>query len=1326
MEQPSPIYPPTVRAVARAFHKIVSLSPTSQPSIKNAFPGGDLGHSGNDISELQRDTSKSFDIPSDTEDMDHPQISTIDDAVAPKDRHPAVGSIYQTIHTGSYVTRQPKSNESPRQNFRFGKPKPFLANTKPTRNTAATVLMPPSTAPQPILAETTRNLLTDHASSGVEAAATSSQEEAHRYKVPRSTSPISEPPVHSSSIPQPSSWLSDPKPDSNPQTRYSTPTETMPDDKSTPSKMLDNAVSQAAAGQQPWSGESQEVVRGEVHNSTEHEEATVIQDASDEEEGGRHDEDTDMLDGTTLIGAVPESPQKVQDTSTSSSFSTERPPIIEQPSGQGHGGGRGQMGKEASEASITATSQRVQKVHERLTTAHDRSPPPATPPCSHVNDNQSMGTEELMKALAVKVRSEKQQQHDMKAREEEREDELRAVGAICQALDRQLRESEHRVSAQEEELAKYRQQIPTWQERVKKLIKFVNGLNNDHGRLRDVAQAIRKEQQDLRVERHTMEKIVENTKATVEHERLQRKEMVLKARYDAEKIEQVMNTKGLDLLKENTRFRAELDRTVTLQKTLALSASSYDALSERLAQQEAAIGLKVQSLCDILQSNISKTSLSGPEDVMSKLQECLALLQESRKEARVLPDDVHNLHSLMAESNTRLSRLTTECGSSIEATAQLGGRLATQLDAQVQKLHAAIEGGHLSNEQITDLKEVKAKIAEQLRASETSLAGYRHKATSLENQEQLHLQKISALEAEVNTIRSQTHESPLMALRLHDSEKHCISMKEQLTACQSQLAAAKAQIDSSNQETSELRDLLEITNGDLTERQARVERLEAEKTAVENQAALNEKRTRAELSRASENNVTSRTAEFRNEIKGLRHAASVTEKELQMERSKLEQLQADKVAASDSVERLQSSVSELQSRATTSEHTISRLEQSIKDARQEGAEKDAHLRGLQAELREVREAATKDNEASRKALLKLHNAEEERLRLENEHSKILAEYDDLKEQLAVASSKSNAQEAQIQDLLNKLAAIKTGSTTSGSSPAHSLNRSRSTERHLAVVEDSQDRVLRQRRGILKRGHVIDDSQEHTGQTHQGSSRALSSDELSRADSRSYVPKDVRDKAIASSSPLTDIRRTASPVIDGASMYPQSPLMGQGNNALGLSCRRSDVTPYHDASSHQESPVPGNSWAYNTTVTSTKTHSVTASITGMSPFSANGAPPRTAAHKSSQSSAIKQSDSQTELHSRQNLKALGSKRPHPGVTGSDDRRKRRRMSSEAEKHGLGPTQISPIKAGSSLRRKTTLRHSQQGKHLGTSPDFEMLTHVDDHMDERFQQELQKRR
>ncbi|KAL8922354.1 MAG: hypothetical protein Q9208_005207 [Pyrenodesmia sp. 3 TL-2023] len=1278
--------------MANALRNITSFSPTSQLSAKKLSPGKDADYSKDDVSELQRDTSKVSDIPSDTEVTDYPQISDVNHLIDPRDTVPAGGLSDQTVHTGSFMRRNATSNKSPTMQFRFGKAQPFNANTQPRRNPAAIMQIPLMKAGQPTHADGARDLMTDRTSSGVEAG--TSQEETHPPEGPHSKRPGSEPTSQGSSKPQSSSYASNPNSNSQPQTRYSTPIETMPDDASIHSGSPSIAIAKASADHCS-TGEPQKAAPEEVQDSVEQEEATATQGASGEEKADRHDEDTEMLDGQTMVNALPESPQNVHGTPTSSSLSTETHPVLEQSSGLGQDETREQMEIEASEASVTAKTNIAQDVHDCPRVSHHELSPPAGPPCSHINDNQNMGTEELMKALAVRVRSEKQKQEDMKAREEAMEGVLRDAKAICKALNQQLQESEARVTAQEDELTKYRQQIPQWQERVKKLGKFVNGLNNDHGRLRDAAQAIEKEQQDLRADKDAMEKMVEGAKAIVEHERVQRKEMILKARYDAGRFEQALNTKSLDLLKENTRLRDELDRNVRLQKTMTQSSSSYEALSQQLAQQEAVMGSRTQALYDMVQTSISNNSLSSQEH-MSKLQECLAVLQASRKDARVVPADVQHLQSLITENNTRLCRLISDCGSSIEATDQLGGRLATQFDGQVQKLLKAIESGHLSQNQITDLREVKAKLAEQLNASEISLADYRRTATSLRNQEQLHLQKISALEAEVITLRNQTHESPLMALRLHDSEKQCVSIKEQLTACQSQLAAARAEIESSTQETSELRDLLEITNRDLTEQQATVERLRAEKAAFESQAIVNEERIRADLSRASDNNVKSRTGELRNEIKSLRHQASVTAEALQTGKSKLDQLQADKAAASDMVRRLESSVSELQNQAKTSAETISRLEQSIKTARQEGAEKDAHLRGVQAELQEMREAATQENEASREAISKLNNAEAERLRLESERNLMHEQCDDLKEQLAATSQSAKAQEAEIVELLGKLAASNTANTTSISSPGHSLNRSRSSERHSAVVEDSQEKVPRQRRSILKPGRVIEDSQEQNGQIQQGSSRALSSDELSRGEPISHMSRGARDLGMASSSPLTDIRRTLSPFLDGAAMYPQSPSMSQGNNVAGLGPRGSGGSPYRGAANHHEGPVSGNSWAYNTTVTSTKTHSMTASIGGISPFPANGGQPRASAHKSSQSSTIKKSDSQKELESHQNLKGLGSKRPHPGVAGSDDQRKRRRMSSEADKHGLGPTQTSPIKSVSSSRRKSTLRQSQQGK------------------------------
>lgn len=301
----------------------------------------------------------------------------------------------------------------------------------------------------------------------------------------------------------------------------------------------------------------------------------------------------------------------------------------------------------------------------------------------------------------------------------------------------------------------------------------------------------------------------------------------------------------------------------------------------------------------------------------------------------------------------------------MEAGAQLGGRLATQFDEQIQKVLSVIETGHLSQNQIVDLRETKAKIAEKLSATEKSLAESHLKATSLAIQEQLHLQKISALDAEVNMLRHRQRESPLLALRLHDSEKGCTVLKEQLATSQTQLDSTKARIEAKDQETLEFRDLLEATKAELHEQRSKAKQLSTEKAAVEAQAVLNEDAIRAAVSKASQDEITRRTDQLQDEIKGLQYEASVTAKAMQTEKSKMKQLQVEKSAALENADRLESSVSDLRREAKTSQDTISRLKQGIEVARQQEVRKDERIREVDGELREMRKAATHDSEVFR-------------------------------------------------------------------------------------------------------------------------------------------------------------------------------------------------------------------------------------------------------------------------------------------------------------------------------------------------------------------------
>lgn len=295
------------------------------------------------------------------------------------------------------------------------------------------------------------------------------------------------------------------------------------------------------------------------------------------------------------------------------------------------------------------------------------------------------------------------------------------------------------------------------------------------------------------------------------------------------------------------------------------------------------------------------------------------------------------------------------CNKSIDATNQLGNRLASQLEAQIQELVSAVGTGQASQEQIVSLREMKAAIAERLHSTEASLVDSRLKATDIAKQEQIHLQKISALEAELQVLRDQPRESPMTALRLHDAEKQCLALKEQLTTCESQLNDTKADIETQTREKSELHGFLETTKAELAGQRAKNEALKAEKADIEQQALRSEERLRTELSQACQNEISRQANKSLNEIQSLRHKVSVTEKENSASKNNMEQLHREKLAALQDAEELESSINGLREQAEESQGTIHRLQEDIQKHHQERAQLENELGEAQHELRTMRE-----------------------------------------------------------------------------------------------------------------------------------------------------------------------------------------------------------------------------------------------------------------------------------------------------------------------------------------------------------------------------------
>ncbi|KAL9018111.1 MAG: hypothetical protein Q9185_004577 [Variospora sp. 1 TL-2023] len=1229
----------------------------------------------------------------DQADMGSAMSSSATEPSARTNLEPAPIADNQVVERSNHLVRPKTHNKSPSIEFRYSNPGKPSWNTKPSRGPVAQMNMVSAIKPQNESVESAGTASSGSFPLAVEARAPETEAEQSEDLGIESTNVTAEGSV---SLRSPSKELQGPSPVSKTQpgdidfTAPSTSTE--PSCRGRPDASL---VPSDVAMHEPF--RSSAVLQ--VTQTDLQKEISINKRSSSENSTTHQFGDIDMSDAQTLVDEVSGSHGMSQISSSSLSPSPEGPPREQE--GHRHVSEQAKL----SNCGNRAESHTLDERHENPAGLPNDLSAPSDSAKSKVNDNQDMDPEKLLKALAKHHENQKQQAAQLDARERDRETHLHNLELLCQALSQQLQENEDQMALQGDELAKYRQLIPSWQARFEKLSKLVKGLANDHDRLRDSGHAIHKEQRDLVTQTQVVRKVLDDTKAALHNHRLQQQKLVSAARSDAKLQEQALNSKNLDLLKASTNLEAEQSRNASLQQVLDKSTSYHEGLSARLEQHETAIGSRITGMCAALESAVGKTSFAGHENLMAKLQECLTLLKEPRAAVPDNSDEIHNLGLAIKTNTDRLSHLTATCERSTETTAQLETKLVSQYQAHFQKALSSIETGQVSQEQINNLREIKATIGERLRAAETSVIDSRLKIATFENQEQLHLQKIAALEAEIHTVRNQTHESPLLALRLHDAEKQCATLREQLVKYNNALDASKTDIAAKGKESSELHDLLEATKADLEEQRAKFVRMSEEKANVEAQAVVTANAIRADLSRVCQNEISRMTNHLLNEIKSLQLKVSVTEREIVTGKDKMEQLHADKSAALENVVRLEKTIRDLQEETSTSRGTISQLEQYLEEGRREKLTKDEELREAQDELRCLRAARLADNEAAQR----LSTAEAARIRLEDEISGIRESFEQTKGLLAAADSRSRTQEAQMNELTLKLATANKVNATAASSPVRSSGRCQSSERQPVVVEDSQDRAPKPRRGILKSKAIIEDSQDKGAQIPQ-QGRQLSSDELSRGESLPRMPKEVRDLLLRSSSPLTDIQRTSSPVMDGGAMFPPSPGDGQGNKGSGLSARKRGDALSHGNTMHRESSVGGDLWSYETSTTSTRVRAVSASLHGMSASASSHFPPRRviepskATHSLSQSSGTVTQDSQSNRQSHHTREDHGMKRSHPGskpgAASSEGQSKRRRLSTEKEKF---PGQTSPVKSTSS--RRGTLRRSK------------------DKFSERFQKELE---
>ncbi|KAL8967279.1 MAG: hypothetical protein Q9183_002995 [Haloplaca sp. 2 TL-2023] len=1283
------------------------------------------------------------DRPSDVDDTDEPEIATLEESV----RTPSTFPVTQTQPFFQFQRPTTDSEENPAMGFSYSKPiQPvFNFNTKPSKGPTAAKHFaehPPSKLSQVIIPDTLPGQLPEPER---ESRGSSNDRQSQLDGQPN------DPTAAKQQYPPDSPALQNTSQASTnmiPETEYNAPTD-----------------------EKQGTGQSHPASPAGSHHSVE-------------------DGDNQVLEGQTLIDVLPASPINVPQ-SASATPSPRRQ--FSRPSH--HSSSRNTEPSTPSALTKPRAPTKVQKPSRVPRTPSS----PARSLRSIVTAGQTPNPKKALRTLQMYYHKQEEYQDEIQAWKEARDMEIQDLETISQALHSQLQQSEQQVTSLTRQLAQHHERVPKWQERIKKLGDFVNGLSRDHTRLREDAKAMSGELTQLQTFKETITREVEVATLGSQNKHSRHHDQLSKTRQIVESLQQELNTRNAELEKESIRLQSEQARTERLEGSLAASTTQQQTLIAKLSQQEDNLSSKINDLSNLINSLHDHTPPTNQDDLQQKLEECLSLLKEPRDAVSTSQASLEKLELSIQTVIDGICGLDATSKSNAVANSKHLNTLSFELASKMQTVTTILHTDQPVKAQVGDLREAKATINERLRATEVDLISSRMQANAAAERERQQSQKIVALETELKTMRQrQNDSSSLQSQRLYDAEKQCRDLSQRLGDRKSELQAAAADVKTARAESDTLQRSLDAGEATITKLQAQLEVVTTEKAKIQTEAQENEKKIRAEASEAHRLESTRAAGQSANEILQLSWHVDQKKKELAevREQKNAQNKELDKVQ-----EKLR--IVEHDKMITTNglraELDKMRVENTALRAEKQGCENtlaaaNEEIQKQQARIRELTESASgsrslhpivdsnapvdKSNGSPFEEFFMLEDAEaldfigpildvsqEREPELDNT-TRALVSGDTLN---MIEERRPAVLRGTIEDSQAKATARRIVEDSQDKWPRHTSQRvttmtdeSQNIDEHRRpgptsrtvqdaqakisarpVVEDSQDKWPQD--SSVRDASLIDKSQEINENRRLGpSNRTVEKSKTSAppvvedpqdkgpqplAPAKATISSDTQDKngqkprgilkktieesqdkaantpkrrgpLRLASSPLTE-DQISSPVTDGRVMFPPYQPNPLPNNAGGVEPSKQT----RRRTSSQET-----SWTMNTSTTKIKSQSFTAHRQGR-PVSRSSVGPSDR-HSPSRSTSSRPSpfvnrvsNPSSALHLPPVARDGSIKRSKPNtqtetVTTATSS-KRRKLSMETEKYGLGPTQTSPPTSSAATHRKRTLRRPQKGQSLAGS-------------------------
>ena len=255
--------------------------------------------------------------------------------------------------------------------------------------------------------------------------------------------------------------------------------------------------------------------------------------------------------------------------------------------------------------------------------------------------------EELLHLLMIRHRHSQRERETFQVAQQAKEQESQRLEKWASDLQAQLHETQSRYSEKEAQLAKFKATKPGWERKIRKLSDYVQGLTNDHNRLRDDARELRDQSSSILQDREGLVSAVQEARQNITKQHSNSVRAVTEARHELEMHEQTIQHQQSELRNLQKLLASETERNDRLESEVSAFAASYEQLSSRLSGHRDDIIGKISELLDKTEGFQAAAPPESQDRLSSLLEQCVVLLERFQSAGATKPEDFEKLNDSM-------------------------------------------------------------------------------------------------------------------------------------------------------------------------------------------------------------------------------------------------------------------------------------------------------------------------------------------------------------------------------------------------------------------------------------------------------------------------------------------------------------------------------------------------------------------------------------------------------------------------------------------------------------------------------------------------------